>query len=300
MSQVQACSALSMAESAAHSEQRRAYTYRWDALDQALAEGRRDVCGSIDAHTSSGSTALHIAANAGRTSTVRALVAAGASLNLRDEPGWTPLARACGGGHHECVAALVAAGADLNVMFNDEIKETALSAAAEYNGSVRCIQILLDAGAPVNGPRDAWSGLHGAVWGSRRNKSKSEDCISTLLKAGADINAVDHLRRSPLHLAMVVETDQRLEHHPCRLVATLLRNGARLEAPDELPTEDIEGELDTRAMAYVDAVRFDGGIVRYEKMRRAPFITALTRCFPLPSDTIPLIVEFWVRRALEY
>ena len=53
-------------------------------------------------------------------------------------------------------------------------------------------------------------------------------------------------------------------------------------------------------MAYVDAVRFDGGIVRYEKMSRAPFITALTRCFPLPSDTIPLIVEFWVRRALEY
>ena len=300
MSQVQACSALSMAESAAHSEQRRAYTYRWDALDQALAEGRRDVCGNIDAQNSQGSTALHIAANAGRTSTVRALVAAGASLNLRDEPGWTPLARACGGGHHECVAALVAAGADLNVTFNDEIKETALSAAAEYSGSVRCIQILLDAGAPVNGPRDAWSGLHGAVWGSRRNKTKSEDCISTLLKAGADINAVDHLRRSPLHLAMVVETDQRLEHHPCRLVATLLRNGARLEAPDELPTEDIEGELETRATMYVDAVRFDGGIVRYEKMRRAPFITALTRCFPLPSDTIPLIVEFWVRRALEY
>ena len=138
MSQVQA---LIMAQSAAHS----GGAYTWDALDQALAEGRRDVCGSIDAHTSSGSTALHIAANAGRTSTVRALVAAGASLNLRDEPGWTPLARACGGGHHECVAALVAAGADLNVMFNDEINETALSAAAEYTGSVRCIQILLDA-----------------------------------------------------------------------------------------------------------------------------------------------------------
>ena len=132
MSQVQACSALSMAESAAHS----GGAYTWDSLDQALAEGRRDVCGNIDA--SDGRTALHIAANAGRTSTVRALVAAGASLNLRDEPGWTPLARACEKGHHECVAALVAAGADLNVMFNGEIGETALSAPPANLTTNRC------------------------------------------------------------------------------------------------------------------------------------------------------------------
>ena len=61
MSQVQACSALSMAESAAHS----GGAYTWDALDQALVEGRRGVCGSIDAHDSHGRTALHIAAHAG-------------------------------------------------------------------------------------------------------------------------------------------------------------------------------------------------------------------------------------------
>ena len=270
----------------------------WPEFEELLATGA--LSGDIDELDPGHNTALHIAAYAGRTSAVRALVAAGASINIRDWTGWTPLALTCRGGHHECVAVLVAAGADLNVMHNDNINETALSAAAEYNGCVRCIKILLDAGARVNGPRDTWSSLHGAVWGSGLNKTKSEDCISVLLKAGADINALDRHKRSPLNIAMVIETDARLEHHPCRLVATLLRNGARLEAPDELPTEDIEGEQDTRAMAYVDAVRFDGGIVRYEKMRRAPFITALTRCFPLPSDTIPLIVEFWVRRALEY
>ena len=147
MSQVQACSALSMAESAAHS----GGAYTWDSLDQALAEGRI-IAGSIDAQdfhgtTAHGTTALHIAAEAGRTSTVRALVAAGATLNVRKIFGWSPLTGAC-------------------------------------------------------------------------------------------------------------------------------REGLRQA----------------------------GGIVRYEKMRRAPFITALTRCggFPIPSDTIPLVVEFWVRRALEY
>ena len=187
------------------------------------------MAGSIDAHDSHGNTALHIAAKLGRTSTVRALVAAGASLNLCGGRGWTPLARACREGHPECAAVLVAAGADLNVLCS-QMNETALSAAAEYSGCVRCIRILLDAGAHVDGPRDSWGPMHGAVWGSRRDKSKSEDSINALLRAGADINAMDHLRRSPLYLAMYVETDRRLEDHPCRLVTTLLRKGARLEA----------------------------------------------------------------------
>ena len=300
MSQVQACSALHMAESAARGDG--TYTPEWDALDQALTEGRRDVCGSIDAHDSHGTTALHIAVDAGRTSTVRALVAAGASLDVRRYSAWSPLTDACRWGHHECVAVLVAAGADVNMMHGN-LNESVLSVAAERSGCLRCIRTLLDAGARVNGPRNSWSPLHGAVWGNhRRNISKSEDCVNALLRAGADINAMDHLRRSPLYLAMYVETDQRLEDHPCRLVTTLLRKGARLEAPDELPTQNKDGEGNSRAVAYVDAVRQAGGIARYETMRRAPFVAAFTRCgvLPIPSDTIPLVVEFWVRRALEY
>ena len=286
---------LHAAESAAHSEG----AYTWDALDQALVEGRRGVCGSIDAHDSHGRTALHIAAHAGRTSTVRALVAAGATLNARTRYGWSPLTDACKEGHHECVAVLVAAGADVNTV-HSFMSETPLSLAAERSGCLRCVQILLDAGARVNGPPDSWAPLHGAIWGSDTNKSKSEDCIIALLRAGADINAFDHIERSPLNLAMYIETNLLLENHPCRLVTTLLRKGARLQAPDELPTMNIDGMKNSKAMAYVDAVRQAGGIVNYEKMRRSPFITALTRCFLLPSDTIPLVVEFWVRHALEY
>ena len=297
MSQVHA---LQAAESAARGDG--TYTLEWDSLDKALAEGRI-MAGSIDAHDSNGTTALHIAVDAGRTSTVRALVAAGASLDVRRYSAWSPLTDACRWGHHECVAVLVAAGADVNMMHGN-LNESVLSVAAERSGCLRCIRTLLNAGARVNGPPNSWSPLHGAVWGSGRefgrDRSKSEDCVNALLRAGADINAMDHLRRSPLYLAMYVETDRRLEDHPCRLVTTLLRKGARLEAPDELPTQNKDGEGNSRAIAYVNAVRQAGGIVRYEKMRRAPFITALTRCFPLPSDTIPLVVEFWVRRALEY
>ena len=146
---------LHAAESAAHSEG----AYTWDALDQALVEGRRGVCGSIDAHDSHGRTALHIAAHAGRTSTVRALVAAGATLNASTRYGWSPLTDACKEGHHECVAVLVAAGADVNTV-HSFMSETPLSLAAERSGCLRCVQILLDAGARVNGPPDSLSLIH--------------------------------------------------------------------------------------------------------------------------------------------
>ena len=285
---------LHAAESAAHSEG----VYTWDALDQALVEGRRGVCGSIDAHDSHGRTALHIAAHAGRTSTVRALVAAGATLNARTRYGWSPLTDACKEGHHECVAVLVAAGADIHVSTPVPTDKSPLSLAARA-GCLRTIRLLLNAGASARTPSGVWGPLHGAVWG--QTAETRCDCVVALLRAGADINAVDHFRRSPLHLAIHTENDERLDDRPCRLVTTLLRNGARLQAPDELPhVNDWPGNGCTRAIAYVNAVRQAGGIVRYEAARRAPFVTALTRCFPLPSDTIPLVVEFWVRRALEY
>ena len=239
-------------------------------------------------------------AHAGRTSTVRALVAAGATLNAHTRYGWSPLTDACKEGHHECVAVLVAAGADVNTV-HSFMSETPLSLAVERSGCLRCVQILLDAGARVNGPPDSWAPLHGAVWGSDTTGSKSEDCISALLRAGADVNALDHRGRTPLYLAMQVENDEHLDDRPCRLVTTLLRKGGEVQASVYLRFE-LDWELmdSKRAIEYVYAVRRAGGIERYEAMRRAPFITALTRCFPLPSDTIPLVVEFWVRRALEY
>ena len=81
-----------------------------------------------------------------------------------------------------------------------------------------------------------------------------------------------------------------------RLISTLLRAGARL------PAADTSYRRSSPAIAYIDAIRRAGGYARYETMRRAPFITALTRCggFPIPDDMISIVVGFWVRRALEY
>ena len=275
-----------------------AWPNTWEELEAQLGAG---VSVDIDARDAYGFTALHLAADAGRTSALHALVSAGASLDIIGGRAlgmpMTPLMFAIYSGQYECADALVTAGADINVSV-PPTGESALATAAE-RGCLRTIHLLLNAGASVRTPSGVWGPLHGAVWG--QTAETSCDCVVALLRAGADINAADHMLRSPLNLAIHIENDERLDDRPCRLVTTLLRNGARLQAPNELPhVNDWPGNGCTRAIAYVNAVRQAGGIVRYEKMRRAPFITALTRCFPLPSDTIPLVVEFWVRRSLEY
>ena len=80
-------------------------------------------------------------------------------------------------------------------------------------------------------------------------------------------------------------------------MATLLRKGARLPAPNYLNLR----AYTLNVTAYIDAIRRAGGYARYETMRRAPFVTALTRCggFPIPSDMISIVVAFWLQDPLD-
>ena len=273
-----------------------AWPNTWEELEAQLGAG---VSVDIDARDAYGFTALHLAADAGRTSALHALVAAGASLDIIGGRSlgtpMTPLMFAIFSGEYECADALVAAGAAINV----SVPPTGVSAlaTAAQQGCLRTIHLLLNAGASARTPSGVWGPLHNAVWAP--TPEISCDCVVALLRAGADITAVDHLGRAPVALAMIGG-----QYRP-PLVPTLLRKGARLPAPDECMRQinhHPAQHIDPRLLAYLDAIRQAGGIKRYENTRRAPFVTALTRCggFPIPSDTIQIVVAFWVRRALEY
>ncbi len=310
--------------------------YTWDNVDQLLAEHQ------VDINVSDGNrgTALYQAARAGSVSTVRLLVAAGARLSGRgdddDRPHLdTPLMVACAGGHHEVVAFLVGAGAEVNTVYGESgdrprrqpasaagvYTETALTNAAEA-GCLRSVQILLDGGASVDAAPNSWAPLHAAIWGSqghdgppdrfgwseegeeeaKQARKASHDTAVALLRAGADINALDHLRRSPLVLALralqiprIIYTEYpRLDP---RLISTLLRKGARLPSPDDPTLRASASNVTT----YIEAVRQAGSIARYETARRAPFVAAFTRCggFPIPSDMISRVVAFWLQDPLD-
>ena len=87
------------------------------------------------------SGALHMAAQEGHTEIVKALLAAGAAVNAKDQEGRTALDLAAQEGHTETVKALLAADAAVNTK-DDLFGSTALElAAAEgHTGIVRLLK----------------------------------------------------------------------------------------------------------------------------------------------------------------
>ncbi|XP_049770186.1 ankyrin repeat domain-containing protein 65-like [Schistocerca cancellata] len=80
-----------------------------------------------------GRTALHWAACRGDVEAARLLVGAGAAVDARDDFRWTPLHHATFCGQEEVAAALLAAGADRGATTGDGGGRTALDLARQYN-----------------------------------------------------------------------------------------------------------------------------------------------------------------------
>ena len=158
-------------------------------------------------------TSLIRAAEYGYVYGVQRLIQAGADVNRRVEDNKTALMLAGSEGHDKCVELLLNAGADVNVWTNGEYDKqfTALHASvnsrnmktgadvnrkskknetalkdARFEGPVKCIEMLLDAGADVNavtcGPCEQFTALHFAM------SYKNISCVEMLLRAGADVN----------------------------------------------------------------------------------------------------------------
>ena len=123
---------------------------------------------------------LHLAAWAGRTDRVRALVKAGASLEIRNEHGFTPMHMAAYRSA-EAVRALAEAGANLEARAEDG--ETPMHVAA-LTGTAGTVQALVEAGADLEALTDyGTTPMHAAA------DSGSVETVQALLDAGADAAA---------------------------------------------------------------------------------------------------------------
>jgi ankyrin repeat protein len=193
------------------------------ATDGRLDEVMRIVAAnpeSVRVSSASGETPVMSALYRGHHDVVRALVAAGAPLDLfaaaalgRSDivgaelaahpgavntyayDGWTPLHLAVFFGHTATAERLLDAGADLTAVSHNSLRNTPLHAAVA-GGHVDAALLLIARGAPINvADAGGHSPLHIAAEGGY------VPIVSALLERGADPHAVDAEDKTPLSRA---------------------------------------------------------------------------------------------------
>ena len=176
-----------------------------------------------------GLTALHMAASAGSTETVTALLEAGAEVDalVPNDHGirMTPLLSAIQGNNFEIVETLLNAGANLKAPIYEGQMEfgghqlmaalTPLHIAVGQFESVEVVRVLLEANASIAADAYGLTPLHMA---------SDAEIVSALLAAGADIHALALDGRTPLHGIAAGGTPGA--------VNSLLAAGANIEARD--------------------------------------------------------------------
>ena len=160
------------------------------------------------------------AAAAGDIGEIKNLAAAGADLNTRDPRGRTPLMVTAHLGYHDAARALIAAGADINVLDKDRYDVITIAAVADdptqitsrYDGTAliaaahlghdEVVRTLIESGAPLDHVNNLnWTALIEAIVlgdGGPRHV----ETLRALVAAGADVNLPDGNGIRPLRLAL--------------------------------------------------------------------------------------------------
>lgn len=162
------------------------------------------------------------------------LLCAGAGVNPEGTGGHTPLTMSCDKDNcdEELINKLISFGAQVNAQ--DGLGQTALHVACNRNNiNINLITILLKHGcAPGIRDRRGWSALHIACSRDRPVVA----VVSRLLEADRQIIcAADDQGVTPLHIAVRCSNSF--------LVRTLIENGARVDAADELGNTPVSAAL---------------------------------------------------------
>lgn len=159
-----------------------------------LVDALLDAGAAVNARSRSGGAALMFAAQSGEPAVVSRLLAAGARLDAAADNGWTALTVAAALGNATLVRLLLARGADPAVQ--DVYGWTPLSRAAD-NGHAAAVRALVEQGHGDIGARNdaGMTALHHAARQGHR------EVVRVLTAHGASAGARDKRGRTPLSIA---------------------------------------------------------------------------------------------------
>lgn len=154
---------------------------------------------ALNARDSNGRTPLHVATFARQRDAIRALVKAGANINLLDNDRYDGITIAAVADDEETLRVLLALGANAKLV-TSRYDGTALIAAAHL-GHDGVVKQLIAAGAPLDHVNNLhWTALIEAIV-LGNGGGRHQECLRALLAAGASYQLKDRQGNTPLQLA---------------------------------------------------------------------------------------------------
>jgi len=176
----------------------------------------------IEAKDTNGFTPIFAATVSNTASTINFLAKNRANIDYAHENSkHTALHLAMFLNHNRAARALISAGANVNVC--DKMKKTPLHFAMSEYIHEKTIRDIIAAGADIDAPDAMWeTPLH---WSASLERARPSEI---LIKAGADINASDVKGKTPLHQAVISEcTKSRVRIIGTKKAALLLKHMIR-------------------------------------------------------------------------
>ena len=194
--------------------------YGYIEVAAILLDNRADVNYRKAGH---GDTALHIAAANKKVDMVSFLLSRGAKVDVLNSDGKTPLMHAAANGDLEAARLLMEAGA--NPLLQDKGGNTALllhSASAWLSKEMTELLSVSDRAVNLCNSNGSYPILEVV----KSTSSEKQEALKVLIKEGAELDVVNRLGSSPLHLVC-----SNSDWSSARI---LVRGGARLDIQDSL------------------------------------------------------------------